>query len=53
MGSGKTKVGNQLAKLTQHIFYDSDKEIEKQAGISTAWIFKLEEEIGFRLREKK
>ena len=53
MGSGKTRVGNQLAKLTERIFYDSDKEIEKRAGTSIEWIFKTEKEAGFRYREKK
>ena len=51
MGAGKTMVGNQLAKLTKHTFYDSDKEIEKRTGVSIAWIFKIDEEAGFRHRE--
>lgn len=51
MGSGKTSVGLQLAKLTDKPFYDSDVEIEQRTGASVSWIFELENEEGFRKRE--
>jgi len=53
MGSGKSTVGRQLAKALGRDFYDSDKEIEKRTGVSISWIFEMEGEAGFRLREKK
>src|SRR5699024_5784235 len=34
-------------------FYDSDTEIEQRAGADIAWIFDLEGEEGFRLREER
>jgi shikimate kinase len=51
MGSGKTSVGLQLAKLTQAEFIDIDGEIEQRTGVSVAWIFEKEQEAGFRKRE--
>lgn len=53
MGSGKTSVGRQLSKTLALIFYDSDRELERKTGASIAWIFDVEGEAGFRLREKK
>ena len=53
MGAGKSTVGKQLAKSLGRDFYDSDKEIEKRTGVSIAWIFEMEGETGFRLRERK
>ena len=53
MGAGKSTVGKQLAKSLGRDFYDSDKEIEKRTGVSIAWIFEMEGEAGFRLRERK
>lgn len=53
MGSGKTSVGLQLAKLVHKPFYDSDTEIEHRTGASVSWIFELENEEGFRKREAK
>lgn len=51
MGSGKTSIGKQLAKLTKHPYYDSDEEIERQTGVTVSWIFEVEGEAGFRQRE--
>ena len=53
MGAGKSTVGKQLAKSLGRDFYDSDREIEKRTGVSIAWIFEMEGEAGFRLRERK
>ena len=53
MGAGKSTVGKQLAKALGRDFYDSDKEIEKRTGVSISWIFEMEGEDGFRLREQK
>ena len=53
MGAGKSTVGRQLAKSLGRDFYDSDREIEKRTGVSIAWIFEMEGEAGFRLRERK
>ncbi|WP_455203151.1 shikimate kinase AroK [Kaarinaea lacus] len=52
MGAGKTTIGRQLAKQLQKDFYDSDKVIEERTGASIALIFELEQEAGFRKREK-
>ena len=51
MGSGKTAVGKQLAKLLKVPFYDSDAEIEKTAGVDIPYIFEKEGEANFRKRE--
>lgn len=53
MGAGKSTVGKQLAKSLGRDFYDSDKELEKRTGVSISWIFEMEGEEGFRIREQK
>lgn len=53
MGVGKTTIGKRLAKKTDKIFFDSDKEIEKKTGATISLIFDLEGESGFRNRESK
>ena len=53
MGAGKSTVGRNLAKVLGRDFFDSDKEIEYRTGVSISWIFEMEGEAGFRLREKK
>ncbi len=51
MGVGKTTIGKQLATELNLKFIDSDQEIEKRAGANIAWIFDVEGEEGFRIRE--
>jgi shikimate kinase len=51
MGSGKTTIGQRVAKLLDLEFLDSDQELEKQTGASVGLIFDLEGEEGFRKRE--
>ena len=51
MGSGKSAVGKQLARLLEMPFYDSDAEIERRTGVDIAFIFEKEGESGFRQRE--
>lgn len=51
MGSGKTAVGRQLARLLHLSFYDSDVEIERRTGVDIPYIFEKEGESGFRDRE--
>ena len=51
MGSGKTAVGRQLAKLLGTHFYDSDAEIERITGVDIPFIFEKEGEAKFRDRE--
>jgi shikimate kinase len=53
MGSGKTAVGRQLAKLLGRPFVDSDHEIEQLTGADIPRIFELEGEEGFRRRERE
>jgi shikimate kinase len=52
MGAGKTTIGRQLARQLGRTFYDSDKVIEERTGATIALIFELENEEGFRKREK-
>jgi len=52
MGTGKTAVGKQLARLLKVPFCDSDAEIERRAGASIPYIFEEEGEAGFRARER-
>jgi len=51
MGSGKTTIGKQLAKMYGLDFYDCDQELERSTGASVSLIFDVEGEAGFRLRE--
>ena len=53
MGSGKTAVGKQLARLLHLTFYDSDVEIERRTGVDIPYIFEKEGETGFRERERE
>ncbi|BGI51593.1 MAG: shikimate kinase AroK [Buchnera aphidicola (Ceratovacuna japonica)] len=53
MGAGKSTIGKQLAQKLNMDFYDSDKEIEKRTGADIAWVFDVEGEKGFRIREHK
>ena len=52
MGSGKTAVGKQLARVLRAPFRDSDAEIELSTGVDIAYIFSREGEAGFRIRER-
>lgn len=51
MGSGKTSLGQRLAKKLGLDFFDNDHELENQTGASVNLIFDLEGEEGFRKRE--
>jgi shikimate kinase len=53
MGSGKTAVGRQVARLVALPFLDSDHEIEQQTGVDIPLIFEREGEAGFRRRERE
>ena len=51
MGSGKTTIGQLLAKRLQLPFIDSDHELEQRTGVNVATIFEIEGEPAFRQRE--
>lgn len=51
MGSGKTTIGQLLAKRIGQPFIDSDHELEQRTGVSVATIFEIEGEAAFRVRE--
>ncbi len=53
MGTGKTAVGKQLARILGVSFIDSDAEIERLAGVDIPYIFEQEGEAGFRHRERE
>jgi shikimate kinase len=53
MGAGKTTIGKQLAQLLHLEFLDTDHEIEARTGAPIDWIFDIEGEDGFRVREKE
>jgi shikimate kinase len=53
MGSGKSAVGRQLARILDAPFYDSDAEIERRTGVDIPFIFEKEGEAGFRQRERE
>jgi len=53
MGSGKSTIGNILAKNLHRDFQDSDQFIEQKTGVDIARIFDIEGEKGFRERESK
>ena len=51
MGSGKSTIGNIIAKRLNREFQDSDHHIERRTGVDIARIFDIEGEDGFRDRE--
>lgn len=51
MGSGKSTIGNLLAKKLHREFIDSDHYIEEKTGVDIPRIFDVEGEEGFRQRE--
>jgi len=53
MGSGKTAVGKDLARMLDYPFLDSDHEIEQRTGADIPLIFEREGEAGFRHRERE
>lgn len=53
MGSGKTTIGQRLARLLDLEFLDCDHELEAQTGASVNLIFDVEGESGFRARETR
>lgn len=53
MGVGKTTIGRHLAQELDLLFLDSDREIEQVTGADIPWIFDVEGEQGFRVREAK
>jgi len=53
MGAGKSTIGLLLSKELNSPFYDIDKVIEDRAGANIPWIFDVEGEQGFRLREEQ
>ena len=53
MGSGKSAVGKQLARMLGVPFYDSDAELERRTGVDIPFIFEKEGEPGFRQRERE
>jgi len=53
MGVGKTTIGRVLSEELGMDFFDSDREIEASTGADIPWIFDVEGEVGFRIRESK
>lgn len=53
MGVGKSTIGRMLAAALGKPFYDSDREIEAITGADIPWIFDVEGEAGFRVREER
>ncbi len=51
MGSGKSTIGQMLARRLGARFVDCDRLLEERSGVSIATIFELEGEAGFRKRE--
>jgi len=53
MGVGKSTIGRLLASQLDLPFFDSDREIEFVTGADIPWIFDVEGEKGFRIREAR
>ncbi|MFT4887508.1 MAG: shikimate kinase [Pseudohongiellaceae bacterium] len=53
MGVGKTTIGRVISEELGMSFFDSDREIEASTGADIPWIFDVEGEAGFRIRESK
>ena len=52
LGAGKTAVGRYLSKKLNRPFIDTDQEIAKRAGADLNWIYDIEGEAGYRIREQ-
>ena len=52
-GCGKTSVGKNVSKKTKRVFFDSDKLIEIEQGLSVEEIFQTKGEQFFREKEKE
>jgi shikimate kinase len=52
MGAGKSTIGRHLASQLHMQFFDTDSEIERRTGADIAWVFDVEGEAGFRVREE-
>ena len=53
MGSGKTTIGQRLARQLGLEFHDTDQVIEDRTGVDIGLIFEIEGEEGFRNRESR
>ncbi len=53
MGAGKSTIGKFLARHLELAFADTDTEIENRTGADIPWIFDVEGEAGFRVREQQ
>ena len=53
MASGKSTIGLKLASRLNLDFIDTDQQVEDRAGAEISWIFDIEGEIGFRIREEE
>lgn len=53
MGAGKTTVGEELSRLLGWEFLDTDREVEREAGLRVEEIFAREGEEAFRERESR
>jgi shikimate kinase len=53
MGVGKSTIGRMLGSALGKPFFDSDREIEALTGADIPWIFDVEGEAGFRIREER
>ena len=53
MGVGKSTIGRLLATALNMPFHDSDREIDFVTGADIPWIFDVEGEQGFRIREAR
>lgn len=51
MGAGKSTIGRHIAQQLHLEFFDSDNEIEERTGAEISWVFDVEGEEGFRVRE--
>ncbi|MFH0257723.1 shikimate kinase AroK [Vibrio rumoiensis] len=52
MGAGKSTIGRHLAQQLHMEFLDSDTVIEQRTGADISWVFDVEGEKGFRVREE-
>lgn len=48
MGAGKTRLGKEMAQMTEHAFLDADQEIERRIGMTIPAFFAEQGEAAFR-----
>ncbi|MBU0455709.1 MAG: shikimate kinase AroK [Pseudomonadota bacterium] len=51
LGAGKSTIGKAVADAFRMSYFDTDRVVAERTGVDLSWIFDVEGEAGFRVRE--